>query len=92
MASISQSLAVVAVAMFISGFGSQDRTSTWAMSDVARGEKLFVAHCALCHGIGGAGGRGPSLNHTQLRRAADNRSVCKVIQNGGDGTEMPGAW
>jgi putative heme-binding domain-containing protein len=61
-------------------------------SDLIRGEKLFVAHCALCHGIGATGGRGPALNQAELRRAADDQALFRLIQNGIEGTEMPGAW
>jgi cytochrome c oxidase cbb3-type subunit III len=61
-------------------------------SDVPRGQKLFVAHCALCHGIGATGGRGPALNRSELRRAADDQTLFRLIREGIDGTEMPGAW
>src|SRR5215471_2718980 len=60
--------------------------------DLPRGQKLFVAHCALCHGIGATGGRGPALNHPDLRRAADDQALFRVIRNGIDETEMPAAW
>jgi len=66
--------------------------STSNAGDLARGQKLFVAHCALCHGIGATGGRGPALNHPELRRAADDKALFLLIRNGIDETEMPGAW
>lgn len=92
MTSICQTLAILVATMFIGGYWLQLPTSTQAGNEPARGEKLFVAHCALCHGIGGSGGRGPSLNQPELRRAADNRALFQIIQNGIQGTEMPGAW
>jgi putative heme-binding domain-containing protein len=61
-------------------------------SDLERGEKLFQGHCALCHGTGGEGGRGPSLARNRLPRAADDTALVKVIEEGIAGTEMPGAW
>jgi cytochrome c oxidase cbb3-type subunit III len=60
--------------------------------DIAAGELLFQNHCALCHGRDGGGGRGPVLAQQKLRRAADDTSLIKVIQEGIHGTEMPGAW
>ncbi len=92
MAFISQMLAMLLVAMLFGGHPPQDPISKLTTSDLARGNKLFVAHCALCHGIGGTGGRGPALNQPDLRRAADNRALFQIIQTGIQGTEMPEAW
>jgi putative heme-binding domain-containing protein len=61
-------------------------------NDLAKGEKLFENHCALCHGTGGGGGRGPMLTHPKLKRAADDAALVKVVEQGIPGTEMPGAW
>jgi putative heme-binding domain-containing protein len=60
--------------------------------DLARGEKLFEGHCALCHGTKGGGGRGPMLAQPKLQRAPDDATLVKVIEEGIRGTEMPGAW
>jgi putative heme-binding domain-containing protein len=60
-------------------------------ADLARGRKLFEAHCALCHGPKGEGGRGPLLAQTRLRRAADDNALVKILEEGIRGTEMPGA-
>jgi putative heme-binding domain-containing protein len=92
MAMICSTLTILIGAVFIGGYGSVSPTLTQAKNELARGEKLFVAHCALCHGIGGTGGRGPSLNQPQLRRAADSRALLLIIRSGIQGTEMPGAW
>ena len=95
MALISQTLAMLLVAMFIGGHQAAppaDGVAKLTADDLARGKKLFVAHCALCHEIGGAGGRGPSLNQPELRRAADNQALFQIIRNGIEGTEMPDAW
>jgi putative heme-binding domain-containing protein len=61
-------------------------------TDLARGEKLFQGHCALCHGTTGDGGRGPMLAQPKLKRAPDDAALVKVIEEGIRGTEMPGAW
>jgi putative heme-binding domain-containing protein len=92
MAFSSQMLTMLLVAMLIGGHSPQDQISKLTTNDLARGKKLFVAHCALCHGIGGTGGRGPSLNQPDLRRAAESRALIQIIQNGIEGTEMPEAW
>jgi len=92
MAYISQMLAMLLAAMLIGGHAAQDPIAKLTTSDLARGQKLFVAHCALCHGIGATGGRGPSLNQPELRRAANNQALFQIIQNGIQGTEMPEAW
>ena len=63
-----------------------------ARNDLARGEKLFQGHCALCHGTKGDGGRGPVLAQPRLKRAPDDAALVKVITEGIQGTEMPGAW
>jgi len=89
---ISQTLAMVLVAILIGAAPNQDQISKLTADDLARGQKLFVAQCALCHGIGGTGGRGPSLNQPDLRRAADNRALFQTIRNGIQGSEMPDAW
>ena len=60
-------------------------------AEIARGEKLFQHHCALCHGPKGEGGRGPMLTHAKLSRAPDDATLLKVIEDGIRGTEMPGA-
>src|SRR5262245_8428291 len=58
-------------------------------ADVARGKQLFLGHCAPCHGPEGDGGKGANLARRDLPRAADDRSLFKVIQRGIPGTEMP---
>lgn len=57
-----------------------------------KGERLFEAHCAICHGIGGTGGRGPRLDVAKLRRAPNTSSLVRIIIGGISGTEMPGSW
>lgn len=59
--------------------------------DLAAGQKLFTSQCALCHGVAGGGGRGPSLTRAKLNHAADDAALREVIKNGIP-PEMPGAW
>lgn len=39
------------------------------VQDYVQGERLYEAHCAICHSFGGTGGRGPRLDVAKLRRA-----------------------
>jgi putative heme-binding domain-containing protein len=60
-------------------------------SELLRGEKLFQVHCVLCHGPKGEGGRGPMLTRAKLRRAPDDASLLRILEDGIRGTEMPGS-
>ena len=57
---------------------------------LARGEMLYQAHCARCHGMLGQGGEGPGLARPTLSRAPDHASMVRVIRRGIPGTGMPG--
>jgi cytochrome c oxidase cbb3-type subunit 3 len=71
---------------------SQDPAANLNADDLARGKRLYVAQCSLCHGIEGVGGRGPSLNLPTLRRGTSTVSMMFIIKNGIPGTEMPAIW
>ncbi len=60
--------------------------------DLGTGKKLFQAHCAPCHGIDGAGGRGANLTLPKLKRAATDQAFFDIAKNGIEGTIMDGAW
>jgi cytochrome c oxidase cbb3-type subunit III len=62
-----------------------------AVPDMAIGRRIFDSQCALCHGLDGSGGRGPSLRKPKLRQAPDDEALRKVIADGLP-PEMPGAW
>src|SRR5215469_12110414 len=69
-----------------------DVVETLTADDIAQGKRLFVGHCAYCHAMGGTGDRGPSLTRPDLLHAPNNEALFKLIQNGIDGSEMPGDW
>lgn len=46
------------------------------------GESLFEQNCVVCHGIGGKGGRGPTLARKKLSHAPDDESLREVIARG----------
>ena len=62
-----------------------------ARADAAAGKKLFERHCALCHGIDGKGGRGPSLNRARLSHAPDDAALKALIADGIPPV-MPEGW
>jgi putative heme-binding domain-containing protein len=51
-------------------------------SDLAAGKRVYAAQCALCHGMDGSGGYGPSLLVPVLARASDDRGLLKVVDQG----------
>ena len=53
------------------------------------GERLFMAHCAPCHGNRGDGGIGANLATPELLHAADDEALRAVIVGGIPGTGMP---
>ena len=58
----------------------------------APGKRLYIGHCALCHGIDGTGGRGPSLNQPKLRNVTPVFPIARIVREGIRDTEMPGFW
>ena len=57
--------------------------------ELATGRRLFSAHCAICHGPGGEGSKGPTLARPVLPRASTDAALVKIISGGIGGTEMP---
>jgi cytochrome c oxidase cbb3-type subunit III len=87
----------VVVALATAAVSAQEREAVPAMpkltaEDLAKGERLFNGHCAPCHGPKGDGGKGANLARPKLPRAADDAALFRVIRDGIQGTEMPGAW
>jgi putative heme-binding domain-containing protein len=70
----------------------QDAETARTAGKAGRGQKLFEAQCARCHGLKGTGGTGPGLNRARLRRAADDLALYIVLRGGIPGTEMPPTW
>ncbi len=61
-------------------------------ADIAAGKRVFDSQCALCHGAGGTGGRGPLLTTPKLRKASSGQELIELIVEGIDGTGMPAFW
>ena len=60
-----------------------------APADLAEGKRLYNAQCALCHGIDGGGGYGPSLLRGSFSRASDDAGLFTLVRVGIPGL-MPG--
>jgi len=60
--------------------------------DLADGQRLFRVHCARCHGMLGEGGEGPSLTRPTLGHAPDDDALFELINEGIQGTGMPGTF
>jgi alcohol dehydrogenase (cytochrome c) len=58
-------------------------------SDHANGQRIFEAHCAVCHGKNGTGAYGPALNHTGFSRGDSDLAVYEVVRDGIPKTAMP---
>jgi len=63
-----------------------------AGQDVTGGRSLYIASCARCHGVDGAGGEGPPLARSVLPRAPDDEALIDIIMNGIPGTGMSEVW
>src|SRR5260370_29809963 len=66
---------------------SPDPLAAATANDVASGKRVFDSQCALCHGIGGAGGRGPGLEKAEKGdappRAPGGSRILQRIESGG---------
>jgi mono/diheme cytochrome c family protein len=60
-----------------------------ARGDAQRGEKLFLRHCAGCHGVAGHGGVAPELDNPTFQQAASDDFIVATIRNGRRNTAMP---
>lgn len=61
-------------------------------STSAQGEELFTSYCARCHGVGGTGGEGPSLQGRQFVRAKEESDLVRLVLTGISGTVMSRTW
>lgn len=69
-----------------------DKNPFTSAADLAQGKKLYEGRCGGCHGPSGDGGKGANLGVPVLPRAADDRTLYRVIRYGLAETEMPGTF
>ena len=60
--------------------------------DVAAGGRIFRSHCANCHGVDGAGGKGPDLTRGVYRHGGEDPDLYDTISGGIPGSEMAGIF
>jgi cytochrome c oxidase cbb3-type subunit 3 len=84
-------LALAAAAQLSMG-QTADPLAALTAEDLNTGRRLFGSHCASCHGMDGAGGKGANLAVPRFRNAADNQALVAVIRGGIDGTGMLPTW
>jgi putative heme-binding domain-containing protein len=85
-------LAAGVLVLLAGAAGARREASPSASGAAERGLRLFDVHCARCHGIGGGGGEGPTLQRPVLRRAPDDTALVGIIQNGIPRTAMTGSF
>lgn len=56
--------------------------SSAGAADLTEGKRLYDAQCALCHGIDGSGGYGPSLLRPTFVRAPDDAGLISIVTTG----------
>lgn len=69
---------------------TETRPARWVTGDARRGEALFAAVCAGCHGKKGEGGEGPALNNRVLLETATDTFLVETVRRGRTGTAMAG--
>jgi putative heme-binding domain-containing protein len=72
----------LAVALHAQEFDQSRPLSEADPNDLNAGKRAYVAQCALCHGMDGSGGYGPSLLVPVLRRASDDKGLLRVVERG----------
>ena len=72
----------VSTAAFAQAPAADRPLSSADAADLAEGKRLYDAQCALCHGIDGSGGYGPSLLRPTFVRAADDAGLVSIVTTG----------
>ena len=66
--------------------------SSLSQADITQGATLYQAHCSVCHGVDGSGGKGPNLRRPTYHRAGDDEALLRVIRRGIPEGGMPSGW
>jgi cytochrome c oxidase cbb3-type subunit 3 len=79
------------LALRLLALSSSPQAQPNAASTLAPGKTLFEGHCAVCHGINGSGGGGPSLRRVRLVRGPDDTALRALISDSIP-PDMPDGW
>lgn len=82
-------LGVVALLPFDASAQDEDSVAAGAL---ASGRSHYLANCARCHGVDGAGGEGPPLARPNLPRAPTDSALVRIIATGIEGSAMGPVW
>jgi putative heme-binding domain-containing protein len=72
-----------------SGAQAQTHAGQYEQADIEYGARLYSSHCITCHGDRGDSIPGVSLGSNRFKRAASDRDLTLILQNGIAGTAMP---
>ena len=62
-------------------------------ADIATGQRLFAANCAVCHGADGTGATSPiNLTRGEFKHGGSDQELFTTLSKGIPGTEMPGSF
>jgi putative heme-binding domain-containing protein len=67
---------------------AQTHVGQYELPDIEYGARLYSSHCVTCHGERGDSIPGVSLGSNKFKRAASDRDLTGIIQNGIAGTAM----
>jgi len=71
------------------GAQAQTHAGQYEQPDIEYGARLYASNCITCHGERGESIPGVSLGSNKFKRAASDRDLVGIIQNGIAGTAMP---
>jgi cytochrome c oxidase cbb3-type subunit III len=88
-AGVRSAFAVVALLGAAGATRAQTHAGQYEQPDIEYGARLYSAQCTTCHGERGDSIPGVSLGSNRFKRAASDRDLTGIIQNGIAGTAMP---
>jgi putative heme-binding domain-containing protein len=80
---------VALAALAAPGARAQTHVGQYEQPDIEYGARLYAGRCIACHGERGESIPGVALGSNKFKRAASDRDLTLIIQNGIAGTAMP---
>ena len=82
-------LAIAILAVVLGGETLPAKQQRGVPAEIADGQQLFLANCAVCHGPDGDSVPGVNLGRGKFRRASSDDDLVQIIGAGIPGTAMP---